>query len=386
LERYHVRNILTASLLSLCLVACVHSAPTYPSANFPDAVAIAPTDQALTFARTGTVNDARLFAVKAFNADQISVIELTEAFGTRYQDPIDLFNAVGYEGIRVHIEGGDAEKLAIAPGDLIMPVNLTNAHIAAGTNFAAHAEESSVEDGPFLFAKPVTPTPHDAAVEVGDALLDYEVELAYVTLTDAPLNKVPQNMGIILANDFTDRATLLRLINTDDVTSGDGFATGKGGEGYLPVGNLFVIPRNFETFVADIDLKLAVNGKLRQQAPMTLAIWDIHELFRQIKSRQATRWSHKGEEIGLPLSNGAIPARTLILAGTPDGTVFAGIPKRTMAAGALRWLAGGWGKPLPQHVIERYIKSAKKKGNFLQPGDAVSIHVDNMGTLINAVE
>ncbi|MBI2422235.1 MAG: fumarylacetoacetate hydrolase family protein [Candidatus Hydrogenedentes bacterium] len=163
-------------------------------------------------------------------------------------------------------------------------MRVSDAHIAAGANFTAHAEESAVEDGPFLFAKLVRPTPFNAPVRAGTALLDYEVELAYVTLSDTTLPGVPAHMGLLLANDFTDRATLMRHVNPSDVTTGDGFATGKSAEGYLPVGNLFVIPKDLESFTANIDLKLAVNGALRQSGRMTLAVWDLPELLRQTEA------------------------------------------------------------------------------------------------------
>ncbi|MBI2422234.1 MAG: fumarylacetoacetate hydrolase family protein [Candidatus Hydrogenedentes bacterium] len=84
--------------------------------------------------------------------------------------------------------------------------------------------------------------------------------------------------------------------------------------------------------------------------------------------------------------NGAVPARTLILAGTPSGTVFAGIPKTTMAAGLLRWAAGGWGQAPTRHVIESYIEAAQKERRFLQPGDQVLIRVQQLGAIETVIE
>ena len=193
-------------------------------------------------------------------------------------------------------------------------------------------------------------------------------------------------MGLILANDFTDRAKLLRHLNPDDVISGDGFTTGKSSEGFLPVGNIFVIPSDVSSFVKAIDLELAVNSKLRQHANMTLAIWDIEELFKQTRDREATRWMHLDQEIKLPVNKGMLPERTMMLSGTPDGTVFSGIPKRIMATGFLNWLAGGWGTPLKQQVIEEYIDSAIKDGNYLKPGDEVVIQVDKMGVIRSKIQ
>jgi 2,4-didehydro-3-deoxy-L-rhamnonate hydrolase len=370
------------SLSALLLAACATQPPDYPAANFPESLAVAPPEEALTFARTDAPDGPHLWAVAAFHGDTLTAFNLTRALGPQARDPITAFHLHGYDALSARIAAGLAQSPeAVAAQDLILPVDLTSSHIAAGTNFAAHAEESAVEDGPFLFAKQVAPTPFRAPVSVGEALLDYEVELAFVTLQDTPLPQVPQTMGLILANDFTDRAALMRHINTDDVTSGDGFTTGKSAPGYLPVGNLFVIPRDLHAFVAATDLSLAVNGRLRQRAPMTLAIWDIHELLRQTQARTGVRWDHHGEQVGLPIVDGAVPARTLILAGTPDGTIFQGVPRAAMARGLLRWLAFGWNRPLTDRVIESTIRGARKQGNYLQPGDRVLIRVDRLGTI-----
>jgi len=377
-----MRNTITAISLVVVFVGCSGGADAPPAANFPDAVTIAPLDEALTLARTRTDSGIQLLAVHRMEGGEVTAFNLTEALGAEFTDPITAFNIFGYDTLHARIADGFAQAPeTIAAEALTLPVDLTSAHVAAGTNFAAHAEESEVEDGPFLFAKLVEPTPFNAPVSAGDALLDYEVELAFVTLSDTTLPELPQSMGLVLTNDFTNRAALLRNVNPDDVTSGEGFTTGKSAPGYLPVGNLFVIPRHFESFADALELKLAVNGALRQQAPMTLAIWDIRELLRQTEARKDVVWEYKGGEARLPVVNGAIPARTLILAGTPEGTVFNGISRGTMAAGLVRWLAGGWGESVTDRVIERYIASARKQGDYLKPGDTVSIQVERMGRI-----
>lgn len=376
--------IVIAGIIVVCLVLLLKRPPAreFAEANFSESVEIAALDDALTFARTETDGTMQLLAVTGFSEGQVDAIAIAQLMDASIDDPIDLFNEFGYEAIQERIRAASNDQLLrIATEDLIMPLALTDAHIAAGTNFAAHAEESDVEDGPFLFAKMVSPTVSGTPVSVGDALLDYEVELAFVTLRATPLPEVPEFMGLILSNDFTDRATLLRHINTDDVTSGDGFSTGKSAEGYLPVGNLFVVPRDLRAFVSTIQLRLAVNGELRQDAPMTQAIWDIDELFRQSKAKEGTRWKYRDGEVGLPIEDGAIPARTLVLAGTPDGTAFVGLSNRTMALGVVRMLTGGWGDSIATNVIERYISDARAEGFFLQPGDQVEIQVNGMGSI-----
>lgn len=377
-----------AALLSMgvFLLGCATRPEEYPEADFSDMIEIAPLDEALTFARTGDGESVQLWAVGEVGPNTLTGFNLTRAYGRDVTDPIDLFIEEGYAALHARIEEGlAASPRTIDVADLILPVELRDSHIAVGTNFPEHAEESEVQEGPFLFAKEVVPTPSGATVSAGDALLDYEVELAFVTLEDAPLPQAPERMGLILANDFTDRATLMRHLNPHDVTSGDGFTTGKSAPGYLPVGNLFVIPRDMDAFVAATGLTLAVNGQLRQQAPMTDWIWDIDEIFRQTDARRDVQWDYQGGKVGLPIVDGAVPARTLVLAGTPHGTIFQGIPPRNMAFGVMRWLAFGWGKSLPDRVIESTIKSAKKEGNYLQPGDRVLIRVERLGTIETTV-
>ena len=351
-----------------------------------DAIEIAPPNIALTFARARIEGAIQLLAVGRYARDEITAFNLTRALGAGAGDPIALFNEKGYDALQLAIAAGlQHSPVNVRTNDLLLPVDLREAHVAVGTNFAEHAEESSVDDGPFLFAKLVKPTPSRAPVSARGRLLDYEVELAFVTLEDASLPGIPRYMGLILANDFTDRATLLHHVNPADVTSGEGFTTGKSAEGFLPVGNLFVIPRDVERFTRDIDLRLAVNGETRQQGAMTLAIWDLPELLRQTLALEGKRWAHAGAEVSLPIAHGALPARTMILAGTPAGTIFNGMPRRVMAAGLLRWLAGGWDKPLARRVIEKYIDASRTKRLYLQPGDEVRIEVDRLGAIITPI-
>ncbi len=371
--------------MALLMASC--GSNSTPNAGPPvDSIAVAPLDQALTFARAPIGDTVHLIAVLAYDDATISGVDLTSTLNDSPTDPIDVFNAQGYEPLQRIIERASPEsQVTVATKDLEIPVALTTAHIAAGTNFADHAEEATVEDGPFLFAKLVEPTGPFASVSVGNALLDYEVELAFVTLKSMPLDQSPQTMGLILCNDFTDRATLLRHIDPSDVTSGIGFTTGKSAPGFLPVGNLFVIPRDLRAFVAGINLHLSRNDEPRQSAPMSYAIWDLDELFKQTRARENTTWDHHGDDVRLPIEDSAVPARTLFMAGTPGGTVFAGIPKSTIARGALRWAFGGWSKPVAARVVENYIATARKRADYLQPGDHVAIRVNQMGEIRTAI-
>ncbi|MEP0068981.1 fumarylacetoacetate hydrolase family protein [Pyruvatibacter sp.] len=344
-------------------------------------VAIAPRDVALTFARVGSPGAYQLMLVSSYANGRVSGVNLSDSFGADANDPITLYAAQGYDAL-VAAQGA---ALDVAVEDLTLPVDLTASHIAVGTNFPAHAEEATVEDGPFLFAKEVVPTAFNAPVSQGVALLDYEVELCFVALEDFEIASSPTKAGLVLCNDVTDRAKLMRHLNPSDVTSGDGFTTGKSAPGYLPIGNLFVIPRNLRSFAPEVDLKLYRGNDLVQSAKQSLAIWDFDEILRQSAARADVTWDYEGRQVGLPITNGVVPARTGVLAGTPDGTVFKGVDRMAMVMGVVDWLMGGWNKPLTHWVIERHIARAMAQGDYLQPGETMTITADYLGELVNPI-
>jgi 2-keto-4-pentenoate hydratase/2-oxohepta-3-ene-1,7-dioic acid hydratase in catechol pathway len=193
-------------------------------------------------------------------------------------------------------------------------------------------------------------------------------------------------MGLVLCHDFSDRETLLKHLNVDDVASGDGFTTGKSFPGYLPVGNLFVIPRDYRAFAAEVELQLYVNLALRQRAKVSTAIWDIDEIFNQIWLRRDTTWEHRGESFSLfSGANHEIESRVLIMSGTPYGVVFNEVTTEQKGTGFFDWLFGGWDKSLADHAINDYITDARAEGIFLLTGDQVDSHVHGMGVIRNEI-
>lgn len=356
------------------------STATAGAADF-GTVEIAPVTEALTFARVEEDGHYRLLLVSSYEKGVVTGVDVTAAAGAA--DPIDAYGRHGYEALAA-LAAGTSERLPVAR--LGLPADLTASHIAVGTNFPEHAKEATVTEGPFLFPKEVAPTAFDAEVPAGEALLDYEVELCFVALAPVDLNgaldgHAPERMGLMLCNDVTDRAALMRHVDPADVTSGKGFTTGKSAPGFLPVGNLFVIPRALRPFAEAVELRLWRNGELKQAATQSEAIWDFDELLRQTKAREGTTWDFQGRQVSLPAPGGTIPARTAILAGTPDGTVFHGVNKSAMALGLWDFVAGGWDRPLTAHVVERHIAQEKASGTYLKPGERVQIAVRYLGEI-----
>ncbi len=341
-------------------------------------VDIAAPEQALSFARYAGPQGPRVIAVTAYQDGRVQGVEL--AGPEPRDDALGVYRALGRDGILARIAAAE-HRVTIPLERLLPPLELRDRHIAVGTNYPAHADESQVEDGPFLFPKHVAPTPSRSAVSVADRLLDYEVELCFVSLEDVPAGQLPREWGLILCNDFTDRARLLRHINPAAVTSGDGFTTGKSFPGALPVGDLFVVPHEVRHFAAELRLRLWRDKALRQDTLVSRAVWDIDEILRQAWNRAEQRWVHGDEAVGLFAADGRLPARSLVLSGTPDGTLFAGISVSQKLRGLGRWLLGGWDRPLASWVIETYIADAQREGLFLRAGDTVSIRVDRMGSI-----
>lgn len=348
-----------------------------------EGIAVAPRQEALTFARFERNGEMHLLLVSSYGPDTVRGVDFTEVTSERFDDPVTAFQALGYEGVLLRVLG--ASDISVAREDLTLSVELNRSHIAVGTNFPEHAQESEVTEGPFLFPKEVIPTAYNAPVSAGDALLDYEVELCFVTLEDLDLDAAPAFIGLTLCNDVTDRAKLLRHADPRNVTSGKGFTTGKSAPGYLPIGSLFVIPRDFRKFVAMLELRLWRNGHVAQQAMQSEAIWDFDALLRETKARKGIAWDYQNRSVPLPLNGNVIPARTGLLAGTPEGTIFQGVAKSAIVRGLLDWLAGGWSKPVTHWIVERQIARERRLQRYLRPCEVVTVRVDGMGELRNGI-
>jgi len=352
------------------------------------ALDIAPPAEALTFARSyDNGMPSKLLLVIHYDNETITGIDVSQALGRPIYDPIILYNELGRAAL-LDALGVIPESAAVTVplSTLGMPVGLGGNHIAVGANFPAHADDAEVEEGPFLFPKQVQPTPWNAPIPLGGGLLDYEAELCFVPLRDFPPVRPSAEMGLILCNDITDRALLLRRIDAFDIESGKGFTDGKSAPGYLPVGNLFVIPTDLETFSRSLTLSLSVNGEARQAAPVSRMVWSLRDILLQTEARKDKRWAFGATWASLPNRGGRVPARAMIMSGTPSGTVFEGIRTMHKVRGFLDYLLGGWDRPMQQWVVGRYIREEHNLGRYLKAGDIVHMRVDRMGELRNPVE
>jgi 2,4-diketo-3-deoxy-L-fuconate hydrolase len=349
-------------------------------------IEIATLNDAITFARYEANGLKHMLAVKSYMDGKVTGVDLSETLAGTPNDPIELFNGMGYDSI-VKIVEAETKTVTIPVTDLIIPADFMGHHIAAGANFPEHANEIGVNEGPFLFPKITAPTSAFSAVSTRKGLLDYEVEVAWVVLESLNEGEIPQNMGLILCNDYTDRETLLKNLDSKNIESGEGFTTGKSFPGYLPVGNLFVIPKDYHAFTNELALNLYVNYSLRQSSLVNRTVWDIDEIFEQIWSRKDVTWDDRGKQVSLfsESDNSSIKKGVLIMSGTPPGTIFNDLNIEEKVTGAVKWLLFGFNESIPQQAINDYISDAKGAGVYLFPDDKVDIHVNKLGVIRNMI-
>lgn len=276
-------------------------------------ITIAPIEQAITLAVTTA---GQVLLVNSADAQGVNAISLSRS-DTNYTDAIDAYLAIGQAQLLALATTGELKKYAWE--SLSIPVVFADKIVAAGTNFSAHAAEVSHGGEPFLFPKLSIPSSWNAVVADG-LRLDHEVEICAVPLSDHHLgDKTP--LAYLLCGDYTDRWLLVKDMDIGGEMGKTGFALGKGGATHLPIGALLVIPAA-DDFYQQIDMKLYVNNDLRQHSKAGLMIWNPMQILeRTLKDCNAV-YKKLTEEIRLLNSCDKVPAKTLMLTGTPEGTMF----------------------------------------------------------------
>lgn len=317
-------------------------------------VIIAPADEALTFARIrGEDGGLRVLLVKAWERGHVTGVDLTLRLRRPDADPIRMYRSLGHAALA---KAGQTDELVRVPASMLeVPFDAHERNLGVGLNYDDHASEAGLDDPPFLFPKYAQPTPALADIARERARrLDYEAELGIVliddlTSLDAPLPRI----ALVLANDVTDRWTLVRNYRRGAPIGTTGFADGKSGKGFAPIGPLLVVPRQPEVFYRRIELRLYLNGALRQRASADLMRWDPHEILREIVLRAGHEYQYGGRsEPLLPMM--PVPRRTIVFSGTPAGVIFR-----------------------PLNVWNPWL--------YLEPGDEIVIRGDYLGMIRNRI-
>lgn len=276
-------------------------------------VEISPIKTALTFARTISGD---IILVASADAAVVRGINLNSAMGGSYTDAIDAYHSI--ELAMLERTAGETKLQNFTWSDLIAPIDEQYPHIAAGTNYKAHAEEVGHEGEPFLFPKLSHITPWNADV-LNDGRMDYEVEICVVPLTEHTRNS-PAQLGYLLCGDFTDRWALVKNIDTSGTMGQTGFPIAKGGESRFPIGALLVIPQETD-FYKEVDIALYVNNALRQKSSGDLMIWNPSEIMSRTLADCKSPYLTTDDVVNISDCE-LIPARTIVLTGTPEGVMF----------------------------------------------------------------
>ena len=154
--------------------------------------------------------------------------------------------------------------------------------ICVGLNYADHAKESNlpVPSEPVLFMKATSAIcgPNDAVIiPRGSEKTDWEVELGIVIGRKAQYVEREQALehvaGYCIVNDVSERAYQLERGGTWD--------KGKGCDTFAPIGPWLVTADEI-TDLRNLDLRLSVNGELRQQGNTRTMIFSIDEIVSYI--------------------------------------------------------------------------------------------------------
>lgn len=336
---------------------------------------LAPLEEALTLARVDQGGAIHTLAIVGVQGDTLRAVDLSVQSGQYPTLPLDILEWKELDDIAELIATTpENQAVTINRADLLPVATLEN-NIAAGTNYAEHGEEASI-DAPFLFPKISNPTPHGSTLAVEPGwLLDYEVELAVVfdrdiqTANDLKFART----GFFLVNDFTERATLLRETDLSDPSAGAGFANAKGQPGFLPTGPWIIVPRgDWREAYKEISLQLTVNGEERQNETASAMIWDIDQIIAQtFKSGGKGIWLHQGKPASL--YDKSIVKGTTILTGTPGGVVFNAPGTGYIALQTTKWIFSFsfTGESLFDYMKDALGKDLQNQDIFLKEGDNV---------------
>ena len=343
-------------------------------------VQIAPLSEALTFARFRNGDGMRLVRVERYENDTVSGTDITALQTDGDADPITLWQQSTYD----EIAAAAGPTVTVSVSQLVVPFASTGQQIAMGGTYAAHAAETKMPS-PFVFPK-LQPAHHwNMQVPTRSFLLDYEVELGIVALEPLKTGQKTRHYGLVLASDYTDRDRLLRDIGVSDVSTGLAFAASKSIVPALPIGALFVIPKDVRAFYKKLELKLHVNDHLRQLAMPKDLVWDIDRMVDESIARKEVAFPMGRNTVKLAISaDGAVPQRTILLSGTTDGLVVRPPSARQIFIGVVQWL-GSLRWNTPGVIVERSISEAHANGRYLQPGDRVVIRADYLGVIKNTI-
>jgi 2-keto-4-pentenoate hydratase/2-oxohepta-3-ene-1,7-dioic acid hydratase in catechol pathway len=274
--------------------------------------------------------------------------------------------------------------------------------IGVGFNYAAHREETGVSIEAFLFPKFVEPTGAYEPVALGRGivpavetarLVDYEAEIGFVLLEEVDLDDPPsdreafeEKIAFFVANDVSDRRP--------QIGEGEsGYTRAKSRPTYLPIGPWMMHGRHLDLRTRSggersMRLWLRVEeaephpgGSWRQDSSSAQMIRGPLEIVHMIaelhrESRQRDGAGILRSIVRVDDGRATIPAGSLVLTGTPEGTAIEAPTgwdrARLLARGNLT--AQGTRLEFTLHAVRH-----REEMGFLDVGDTVETCGESLG-------
>jgi 2,4-diketo-3-deoxy-L-fuconate hydrolase len=351
---------------------------------------LAPLHEALTLARYASP-DGRVHTLAVLQDDgqAVSGVDLSQLLSRCDTYSLDVLQGYSHDELARRIEAENT-RVKRAYADLLPAVS-GNHHPALGINYAEHGREAGMTM-PFLFPKMVATSAavHQLAYQP-EWLLDYEVELGVVfdRAITASMSLEEARVGFLVVNDFTNRADLMRHVDTKNLGSGAGFSDAKSLPNFFPTGPYVVVPRQWRTFWPALQLSLTVNGQTRQQEQAANMVWKLDKIIAEVVATNGEkRWVSRQQPAALFDGDG-IPKGAVLLTGTPSGVAFRA-PTGGFIAGAIAksiftfsWLRGQ--SPIA-YMKESHIKAERRKPTYLKPGDVVVTSISKLGHITTTIQ
>jgi len=364
----------------------VHSERIEPGVT--QGVDVADPATALTFARVDTGSGPTVLAVTSYADGEITGVDVNAAAGTAFTEPITAFNELGYPILEEIATGTTLLPVTVAASEVLTAIDTHSDHVGTGTNYVEHQAEATIEE-PYLFPKVGALTDSNEPLLAGETgLLDYEVELGLVALDPITAETgLPEHMGLVLSNDWTDRELLVSQIEVDNLTGGAGFTNAKSQPGFFSTGDLFVIPADWQSYYQNLELDLFVNGDLRQRAHPVDMVWDAPTLIEKVLTIGERTWDSDGEQIPLTPEPGVIARGTVIQSGTPEGVIYRAPDTRQRFLGFMEWAAsmGTNAESVVASALDVYVRDAHEAGVYLRPGDEIVTRAEGLGQIFTTI-
>jgi 2,4-diketo-3-deoxy-L-fuconate hydrolase len=345
-------------------------------------------EDALTLSRFSKGGQFHTLAVLEDDGESINGVDLSVELNRYERNSFDVIRNLTFDEV-VKLIRKSSKIIAVKYGDLL-PSVAGDEHLAIGINYAEHGKETG-QVKPFMFPKLVKTDPFIHTLNYTKGwLLDHEVELGIVfpTAVCSPADLNHMMIGFLVVNDFTDRATLMRKMDSQNVTGGKGFPDAKSKKGFLPTGPYIVIPKDWRAFVKELELKLTVNGKIRQHGSAKDMVWNIDKIIERSLSVKGTKKSYyQGKMVGLFKGN-CIPANSIIVTGTPSGVVFNAPTKGFIFSTVTKYMftGGFFSEKMHPYILQQYLTKEMTNPRYLKPGDHIETSINFLGSIKTVVK